>query len=234
MRTRKTCFVVMPIGDQDFGEHKVSANDLRNKYSNLIAEAIKSVRGDIDVIRADEIVSGGITNDIYERLMRSDYVIADISYPNPNVYYELGIRHACRVGTIVIRDRNSPFRPPFDVQDVRYIEYQDTSTGLKSLRAQLEQRLAWIDSNPSTPDSKFLEYAQYVKFEFPRYGQDPHGEFADVTLTLLKHPQLIEDLQEASATGDTRRALTLAAQYPEAAKSLIMFLSRQGKLKVPW
>ncbi len=236
LKRRKTCFVVMPIGDQHLGEHKVPAAELRKKYTDLIRDAIQAVRDDIDVVRADDVVAGGgITNDIFDRLMKSDYVIADISYPNPNVYYELGLRHACRVGTIPVRDRRSPFSTPFDIQDLRYIEYEDTSSGLKELKGKLEQRLAWIDNNLGTPDSKFLEYAQYIKFEFPKYGQDPHVEVADVMMGFLKYPELIQELMEQrGGKPDPRRMMQLMTKYPDVARNLILFMSRQGKMPLPF
>src|ERR1700693_1350859 len=99
---QQSCFVIMPIGDQKFAGYEVSASDLKSRYSDLIREAILKARPNLDVIRADEAPSpGGITTDIFERLMRADYVVVDITYPNPNVFYELGIRHACRPGTIL-------------------------------------------------------------------------------------------------------------------------------------
>ena len=37
------------------------------------------------------------------------YVIVDITYPNPNVFYELGIRHAISPRTILIREQKRTF-----------------------------------------------------------------------------------------------------------------------------
>lgn len=63
-------------------------------------------RPNLEIVRADEVAfPGTMTTDIITRIMHSDYVIADVSYPNPNVFYELGLRHACRVGTIIIKDK---------------------------------------------------------------------------------------------------------------------------------
>ena len=64
--------------------------------------------------------------------MRSDFVVADVTYPNPNVFYELGVRHSCRTGTIIIRDRNGP-SIPFDIAHLRHIEYENNPSGLKIL-----------------------------------------------------------------------------------------------------
>lgn len=234
-KKRKTCFVIMPIGDQDFGSVKISAAELHSRYSDLIREAVQTARDDIDVIRADEVTAGGgITNDIFDRLMRADYVIADVSYPNPNVYYELGIRHACRPGTIPIRDRNSQFRPAFDISTLRYVEYENTASGLKSLRLSLGQRLAWIDNNAATPDNMFLEYAQYVKYEFQRYSQGKHDETADVFMAILEYPELIMELSDPEVANNPQRMLAIMRKYPAVSKGMISLMLKSGKVSLPF
>ena len=109
----KTCFVVMPIGDQHFNNISITAGELKTRYDDLIKEAILRAAPELEIVRADEISRPGtITSDILTRIMHSDLVIADVTYPNPNVFYELGLRHACRPGTIIIKDKNSS-RSPF-------------------------------------------------------------------------------------------------------------------------
>ena len=69
------------------------------------------------------MVAGNIREDMFNRLITADVVIADLSVHNPNVYYELGIRQAFRDKyTFLIRSNLSP-APPFDVQTDRYFEY---------------------------------------------------------------------------------------------------------------
>lgn len=58
-----------------------------------------------------------------ERLVCTDIVIVDITNDNPNVYYELGIRHCARpCTTILIYDKDT--RLPFDIQPLRAIPYE--------------------------------------------------------------------------------------------------------------
>ena len=122
----KTCFVIMAIGDQSTDDGTVTSSELKRKYDDLIKEAIVKARPRLDVARADDIaLPGTITTDIVTRIMHSDYVVADVTYPNPNVFYELGLRHACRTGTVIIKDREGP-RVPFDIAHLRYIEYENT------------------------------------------------------------------------------------------------------------
>ena len=79
---------------------------------------------------ADEVAAQGtVTTDILTRLMYSDLVLVDVTYPNPNVFYELGIRHACRSGTIIVRSKAADGAAPFDIGHQRYISYEEVLGG---------------------------------------------------------------------------------------------------------
>ena len=68
------------------------------------------------------VVAGNIREDMFNRLITADVVIADLSVHNPNVYYELGIRQAFRDKyTFLIRSNLNNY--PFDLQTDRYFEY---------------------------------------------------------------------------------------------------------------
>jgi hypothetical protein len=96
----------MPIGNQKFDEIEYLESELKNKYDNCIKKAFSDARLGLEIIRADEVsMPGSISDDILTKLMFSKFVVADISLPNQNVYYELGIRHAIRLGTILLKDK---------------------------------------------------------------------------------------------------------------------------------
>ena len=68
------------------------------------------------------VVAGNIREDMFNRLITADVVIADLSVHNPNVYYELGIRQAFRDKyTFLIRSNLCNY--PFDLETDRYFEY---------------------------------------------------------------------------------------------------------------
>lgn len=46
----RTCYVIMPIGDQEFGDLKISKADLRRRYDDLIAEAIRKADPSMEII----------------------------------------------------------------------------------------------------------------------------------------------------------------------------------------
>lgn len=108
------CFYITPIGDDDSDQRKHS--DL---FLGSIVEPAVQTFG-LKVVRADGIDKPGmITRQIIEYVLRSRLVIADLSFHNPNVFYELALRHATRLPIVqVIRAGE---RLPFDVHQMRTV-----------------------------------------------------------------------------------------------------------------
>jgi len=72
------------------------------------------------VVRADSIDKPGIiTRQIIEYIVKSRLVVADLSFQNPNVFYELALRHAVKLPIVqIIRSID---RITFDVNQMRTI-----------------------------------------------------------------------------------------------------------------
>jgi hypothetical protein len=71
---------------------------------------------------------------VIEHVLKSRLVIADLSFHNPNVFYELCLRHVCRLPTVqIIRKAD---RIPFDLDQFRTIPVDNT--GIYTLLPQLE------------------------------------------------------------------------------------------------
>ena len=231
----KSCFVIMPIGEVILPDKHIAKAELRARYDDLIKEAILRARPDLDVVRADDVSApGGITTDIFMRLMHSDYVVADISFPNPNVFYELGIRHACRPGTLLLRERGGP-QTPSDVAGLRYVEYENTPTGLKTLSSDLAERFKWIDLHQGEPDNDFLSIAKLTAYRFQSYQKKEEQDAAafHVFYEMAQHPEIIE-LLTAQAGGqplDQQELIKRIAAKPELFRALMFFLIKSGQLK---
>lgn len=230
-----SCFVVMAIGAQSSGSLELTEAQLRERYTHLIKEAILKARPNMEVVRADDVASpGSITTDIFTRLMHSDYVVADITFPNPNVFYELGLRHACRPGTVLIRDKEAG-RAPFDVASLRYTEYENTPAGLKKLGEILHEQFAWIDKNREQPDNQFLELAKLTQYRFQDYSREKELEAknVDVFMKVLSDPETMKAMIEAQVTDDPDALSdvmrSLAEKNPELAKDLVGLALAQRK-----
>jgi hypothetical protein len=109
-----TCFYIAPIGDE--GSEARKHSDL---FLGTFVEPAVEEFG-LTVVRADLIDKPGIiTRQIIEYVMRSRVVIADLSYHNPNVFYELALRHAVKLPIVQIARLAD--RIPFDINQMRTI-----------------------------------------------------------------------------------------------------------------
>jgi hypothetical protein len=119
------CFVLMPFGRKTDAAGRMTNFD--SVYQNLIAPAV--VKAGLEPIRADEEKIGGtIHKPMFERLMLCHYAVADVTGANPNVFYELGIRHALRpASTVVLFVEGTVI--PFDIALVRGIPYRTDGAG---------------------------------------------------------------------------------------------------------
>jgi hypothetical protein len=114
----KMVFVIMPIGDKGTPE----CADYDRVYNTLIKRAVDDARLGLTCLRADErSVSGNISTDIYIHVTKAKYVIADLTWENVNVFYELGIRHAQPSHTILLAQRG--VKLPFDTSHERTVFY---------------------------------------------------------------------------------------------------------------
>ena len=95
--------------------------DFDRIYNNAIKPGIEDAG--MKPIRADEERTGGIIHrPMFERLLLCDYVLADLTAANPNVFYELGVRHTARPAiTLTIFAMHHQI--PFDVNFVRSMPY---------------------------------------------------------------------------------------------------------------
>ncbi|NOU11691.1 MAG: DUF4071 domain-containing protein, partial [Nitrospira sp.] len=92
-------FVAMPFGVKKDGQgNEIYFNRV---YAELIKPALEAAG--LEVFRADEEQrAGGILPDMFQELLIADLVVADLTIDNPNVWYELGVRHALRARGVVL------------------------------------------------------------------------------------------------------------------------------------
>jgi tetratricopeptide (TPR) repeat protein len=111
-------FVAMPFGVKE-------GIDFNRIYAELIGPALEDAG--FETFRADqEMRAGEIRKDMFQELLLADLVVVDLSVDNPNVWYELGVRHALRSrGVVQILCRRD--RLPFDVVTDRVLRYHETN-----------------------------------------------------------------------------------------------------------
>lgn len=115
--------------------------------------------------RVDEISRpGSITKDIVQGIVDSDIIIADLTWINPNVFYELGIAHTLNKRTIMTCQKNEVI--PFDISNYRVIIYQHTLTGCKELAKKLKKAINEVidtDDAYSNPVTDILSIPTIIR-----------------------------------------------------------------------
>lgn len=124
---KPSVFVIMPFSEQ-----------FESLYRDVILPVAKKCG--FDIIRIDEVPGPGIIlNDIQQQIQRSNVVVAEISTPNPNVFYELGYAHALEKPAVLLVRKDRGNEMPFDVRGYRAIFYDDSIGGKNVVERNLEQ-----------------------------------------------------------------------------------------------
>src|SRR5665213_1904167 len=124
------CFIITPIGE---------LNSLINqKAQGLINSVIEPVLKEFQfkATPAYKIAdSGSINRQVLKNIISNKLVIANLTGLNPNVMYELAVRHAVRLPVIIMAEEGTKL--PFDINDQRAIFYQDTLLGAEQSKPKL-------------------------------------------------------------------------------------------------
>lgn len=144
---RKTCFVISPIGADGSPTRKRS-----DKLLKYLVERVMNPRGYV-VERADKVGEPGIiTNQIVRRIVDCDVLIADLTEHNPNVFYELAIRHGLKKPFVHPIDAKEKI--PFDNAQVRAIQVDLTDLdSVEDACRQLEDQISSIEASDSIVES---------------------------------------------------------------------------------
>lgn len=214
MADEKICFVISPIGREESPTRKWADQTVKH----LIRPAVES-QG-LAVIRADqEDRAGIITTHVIQRLVSADLVVADLTQRNPNVFYELAVRHVTRKPLVqVIRAEEEI---PFDVQSMRTVKFElDDPDVLEGARKALSRQVAAVldEDEIETPISQAvgqqlaLESGDPAKVELAELAQAVQSLTAEVRGRTAPYfcPELLERMSDLNSWRVSRDALMSA------------------------
>ncbi|BDI06916.1 hypothetical protein [Sphaerotilus microaerophilus] len=124
----RTCFVIMPFGKKKVGDREVDFTALYKEVFEPAIESTQTPEGKkLIAARTDmDAFSGSINQEMFEYIMYSRMAFADISGFNPNVFYEIGVRHSSQEsGTVLFRQKGHAI--PFDITTIKVFEYDDAA-----------------------------------------------------------------------------------------------------------
>jgi len=165
------CFVISPIGKE--------GTEIRQRSDLLLLHIVKPVleKNGYDVIRADNLSQPGIiTNQIIDELIEADLVIADLTSHNPNVFYELAVRHAMEKPIIHMIEWGQDL--PFDIANFRTIFYGIRVDQAEKAKFDLESQVSsiinrsFVPNNPIISAKRFADIQKNLKSEVKTNTQD--------------------------------------------------------------
>jgi len=182
-------FIAMPFGRKLAADSKTWI-DFNAIWLNLLTPAL--VQAGCQPMRADqELSAGDIRADMFQELLSADLVLVDLTVANPNVWYELGVRHALRKRGVVLVYGQLPgdaAAKPFDVYTDRKRAYPLSETGTlpegQALQAEIDALAkmvrATLDSSTRrvvSPVYQLLPHLEQPLWKHLLMGAD--NEFSD-------------------------------------------------------
>ena len=168
-RRRSNCFVLMPF-----------ACAFDDVYA-AIRDACESPQLLFSCSRADDFYGAGhIIEDILTGILASEYLVADVTGKNPNVFYELGIGHCCKPASKVVIISQTLDDVPFDLRHMRCVTYRNDPAGLRKLRVDLERALL----SDAGAEYRFVAEEDHP-FEFREHLSGKNRNFYHFTLDQL-------------------------------------------------
>jgi hypothetical protein len=155
----KTCFVITPIGGD--------GTSIRREADGIVDEVLIPVlEGQLgfEVKVAHRIeVTGSISQQVIRGVMESDLAICNLTTLNPNVMYELALRHAARLPVVTIASDSTNL--PFDVAEDRVIFYQNDIMGAHKLKDNLKPMVinCMSDDEPDNPVYRAIKASKVIK-----------------------------------------------------------------------
>ncbi|WP_122235301.1 hypothetical protein [Pseudomonas coronafaciens] len=193
---RRKCFIITPIGS---GESQT-----RRAADGLISSVLKPLLEELgfDVFVAHEIsITGSISRQVIEHILEDELVIANLSELNPNVMYELAVRHC--TGRPVVALAQSGTRLPFDISDERTVFYTDDMRGVYELAPALRLAVENVLHHGETDNP--ISRVQKNKVLMDSLDQ---GDAKTILLERLDNIEaLLRQLNSVSRVGPTARSV---------------------------
>lgn len=185
---RKICFVIAPIGSE--------GSDNRVRSDQVLKHVIEPSAGECgyETLRADKISEPGlITSQVIQHIVEDPLVIADLTGRNPNVFYELALRHAIKKPVVQIIHATESI--PFDIAASRtvHIDHRDLDSVARA-KEEIVKQIRAVETNPEDADNPI---SVAVELQSLRRSDNPlEKSYAEIITMLTEIRSSVGDMRE--------------------------------------
>jgi len=215
----KKCFIVSPIGEDGSPIRKRS-----NQIKKYIIDPALSPLG-YETTRSDLTdESGLITTQIVTHLLNADLIVADLTGHNPNVFYELAIRHASGKPFIQIIDKSE--RLPFDVagQTSIFLDHKDLDSGDEAKEKIANAARAFSEGDePTKTDNPVVQTIDLLRLR---------GSGNPEQITLAEVSESLAEIRSELRLSRARESLpgALTSQQTAVIRKVLLTMALDGRL----
>lgn len=193
---KKSCFVITPIGADN--------SPTRRAADGLINSVLKPTLKELgfETFVAHEISApGSITRQVVEHVLEDELVVVNLTELNPNVMYELAVRHCVGLPVVVLCENGTKL--PFDISDERTIFFNNDMHGVVDLKPRLIAAIVSAIDDQTDPDNPVYRVSQSKVLRDAAQGDD-------VQAALLRKLDYIE-----SSLSELRRSSSPVTTAPQ-------------------
>jgi hypothetical protein len=209
MKKIHKCFVIMPFSDTRHGtppnEHFITRKQWDHIYDRWIKRAVESYAATSYACTRSAARPGNFIKGIIADIASANLLIADLTGGRPNVYYELGIRHALRTGSIIITQHLNGL--PSDLGSYFACEYTYSEKdfeyeGLfRTFASSLHRTIGALEESEDPSDSPVSDFLGLRHQLLERTAAEEKGEFrwllAAIGEALAHNYQVCEEMYDS-------------------------------------
>ena len=220
----KTCFVLIGYGIKT--DYPTGRNlNLDNSFDGLIKPVFEELG--IECFRAKDIIHSGIIDKpMYDWIYKADIVVADLSTLNPNVLYELGVRHSLKPYSTIVIAEDKLDKIPFDLSHLNIdpvYHHLGEDIGVQEanrFKKVLKKKVNTIINNPQN-DSPVHTYLKGLKFT-----KEEVEEIKELQEEQKSLSALILEAEEAKNKSDFNLAIKLFKEAKKLNKGDVFLTQR--------
>lgn len=205
----KICFVIAPIG-ADGSDIRLRSDQVLKHIIGPSAEACGYT-----TLRADHISEPGIiTSQVIQHIVEDPLVVADLTGWNPNVFYEIALRHAMKKPIVQII--NATEKIPFDVAASRtvHVDHRDLDSVARA-KEDIVKQIKSVEKNPEEVDNPISVAMELQSLK--RSDNPLEKSYAEI-ITMLAEIR--------AGMGDLREGVRRGPMHPGILEDLLMGYDR--------